>query len=264
MILTAGSEDAVSFTDDTSLNTLKTERSKVSIHCQTERERPLDWYYSLLWRAPIKSGEVKSKDITDLFLALAPPERRQILNTLKHVRVNITDPRPYKADIKAMLGSIVPRVDAEEFLRRLEHAEKRVAENVRRTTRRFAAHRMLWDSPSERLRLRHRVLTWFPSWPELEAGRKRPSAGLEEIDLSAFDDGTTPINLNAVSVFVSKSGSVFYPALDALDRTCEHLEWPATAWSFWGVGRALRDFHLFDDGNRKAITWVDHKRNEAL
>jgi hypothetical protein len=123
---------------------------------------------------------------------------------------------------------------------------------------------MLWDSPSERLRLRHRALTWFPLWPELEARRQGPSAGLEDIDLNAFDDGTTLISLNAVSVFVSKSGSVFYPALDALDRTCEHLKWPPTAWNFWGVGGTLRDFHLFDDGNRKAITWVDHKSNEPL
>ncbi len=264
MILSAGPLDAVSFTDDTSLDTRKTGRSKVSIHCQAERERPLEWYYSLLRRAPIKSGEVKSKDITDTFLALAPPERRKIFNTLKYVRVNITDPRPYQADIKAMLGSIVPGVDAEEFLRRLEQAEKRVAENVRRMTRQFAAHRMLWDSPSERLRLRHRALTWFPSWPELETDGKERSAGLEGIDLSVFEDGNAPINLNAVSVFVSKSGSVFYPALDALDRTSEHLEWPATAWDFWGVHRALWDFHLFDDGNQKAIIWVDHKRNEAL
>jgi|SRR5579871_212472 len=264
MITTAGPADAVSFTDDTSLDTRKTGRSKVSIHCQAERERPLDWYYSLLRRAPTKSGEVKSKDITDVFLALAPPERRKTLTTLKHVRVNITDPRPYQADIKAMLGSIVPGVDAEEFLRRLEHAEECVAENVRRTTRQFATHRMLWDSPSERLRLRHRALTWFPSWPELEQAGKDLLPDLEDIDLSAFDDGTRPINLNAVSVFVSKSGSVFYPALDALDRTCEDLQSPPTAWNFWGVGRALRDFHVFDDGNRKAITWVDHKRTEAL
>jgi hypothetical protein len=98
----------------------------------------------------------------------------------------------------------------------------------------------------------------------LGTGRKGTSADLGDIDLSAFEDVDTPINLNAVSVFVSKSGSVFYPALDALDRTCEHLQWPATSWNFWGVGRALRDFHLFDDGNRRAITWVDHKRNEAL
>lgn len=36
------------------------------------------------------------------------------------------------------------------------------------------------------------------------------------------------------------------------------------AWDFLAVHRALRDFHVFDQGNQKTITWVDDKRNEAL
>jgi hypothetical protein len=264
MILSAGPLDSVSFTDDASLDQRKTDRSKVSIHCQARRERPLDWYYSLLRRSPSKSGEIKSRDVIDTFFSLAMPEKRKVLRTLKFVRVNITDPRPYKTDLEAMLGSIIPGVSAKEFLVRLDQAEKRAAEKVRRKAREFVAQQMLWDSPSERLRLRHSAMTWFPEVPEwMTTGHRRRSTELREFDLTVFED-ETQVNLNWISVFVSKSGSVFYPALDALDEVSEQLQWPATAWDFWGVHRALRDFHVFDDGNRKAITWVDHKRIEAL
>lgn len=268
MIVAAGPLDAVSFTDGTSLDLSRdpkrTAGSKVSIHCQAVRDRPLDWFYNLLRRAPVKSGELKSKDVTDTFIALPLLERRKVHATLKHVRVNITDTRPYQTDVEAMLASILPGVDAAEFLRRLGQAEKRVAEEVRRRTRKFAASRMLWDSPAERLRLRHRALTCLPPWLELENGLERPTADLEDFDLTPFEGGKGLTNLASVSTFISKSGSAFFPAIDALDRSLEHLQLPATARDFWGVKRTLSDFHVFDEGNKKAIEWVDGRRNEAL
>jgi hypothetical protein len=87
MILTTGSQDAVSFTDDTSLPNVG---AKVSIHAQVIRELPLDWYYALLQRMPSHVGELKSTMIIEVFFALPDFERRRVLSTLKTVRIHIT------------------------------------------------------------------------------------------------------------------------------------------------------------------------------
>src|SRR5437870_12872121 len=62
LILTAGSPDALSFTDDTSLPNAG---AKVPIHAQVIRELPLDWYYALLQRTPSHASELKSTVILD-------------------------------------------------------------------------------------------------------------------------------------------------------------------------------------------------------
>src|SRR5436190_12509079 len=110
MILCDGPPEAISFTDDTSLDTRQTAGSKVSIHCQVLREHPLDWYYSLRWLSPNTPAELKSGDMTALFFSLGETQRRKIFGTLKRVRANITDPRPYIADVEGMLARVVPGV----------------------------------------------------------------------------------------------------------------------------------------------------------
>lgn len=105
MILTAGPPDALSFTDDTSLPNVG---AKVSIHAQVIRERPLDWYYILLQRAPSDASELKSIVIVEVFFTLPDIERRMVLSTLKTVRIHITDPRPYTHDVDESLCDIVP------------------------------------------------------------------------------------------------------------------------------------------------------------
>ena len=149
---------------------------------------------------------------------------------------------------------------------RLEQAQKEAAERIHSESRRFVARRMLWDSPSERLKLKHRALTSFGEFPRwMKAEVKQFSMEPEpDFEFGVFEDNKTRINVNSVSVFVSKSGSVFYPALDELDEAAKNLHWPATAWDFWGVYRALNESHAFDDGNRKAITWIDNQRTDLL
>ena len=264
MILYGGPADAISFTDDTSLDTRKTAGSKVSIHCQVLRERPLDWHYSLRWRAPHNPGELKSGDVTAVFLSLSEAERRNIFCTLKSVRVHITDPRPYIADVDQMLARVLPRVNARDFLARLEQAQKKVAEPIQRKSRQSVARRMLMDSPAERLKLMHRAVTRLPEFPEWMMARENRDALELDSDITAFEDRKARINIKEVSVSVSKSGSVFFPALDRLEAVAHQVQWPATAWHFWSVNRALAASHAFDDGNRKAVRWIDGKRTEVL
>jgi len=229
------------------------------------RSQSLDWYYDLLQRAPSKLGELKSSDVTNTFLSLPRSAGLKVLRTLKFVRVNITDPRPYRASWDAIIGSIIPGVSAEEFMRRLENAKRDAAERIRRKSRRATAEWLLLDSPSERLRRRHRALTRFvdpPYWARPDVTQQHSVE--PSLDLTAFADKNAMVNVNRVSVFVAKSGSVFYPALDEMDVASQKIEGLATAWDFWGVHRVLNESHAFDDGNRQAIDWVDDQRSELL
>ena len=85
-----------------------------------------------------------------------------------------------------------------------------------------------------------------------------------DFDFDIFEDKHARVNVNQLSVFVSKTASVFFPALDELDEAVNRLQWPATAWDFWGVSRALTLPHAFDNGNRKAVTWIDGQRSNVL
>lgn len=159
MILGAGPSEAVSFTDDTSLDQRKTAQRKVSIHCNVLREHSLDWYYRLLYRVPNKPGELKSADVTRIFLTMAPSERVQVTRTMRLVRVNITDPRPYVAEYQELLRSIIPGGNVREFMARLERARDEAALRVTLELDRYVPRRMLWDSPGSRLRVMHRALS---------------------------------------------------------------------------------------------------------
>lgn len=177
--------------------------------------------------------------------------------------MNITDPRPYIADLDQILGTIIPGVNAKEFLVRLRGAQKEVAERIQRESRRFVAGLILSDSPSERLIRKHRALTNSPGISRRLGPESRKRSPEADFDFGVFEDGRSRLNVNSVSVFVSKSGSVFYPALDELDEAVKTVQWPATAWDFWGVDHALGQSHTFDDGNKKAVAWIDSKRADV-
>ena len=264
MILGAGPSEAVSFTDDTSLDQRKTAQSKVSIHCNVLREHSLDWYYRLLHGVPNTPGELKSTDVTRAFLAMAPSAKAQVTRTMKLVRVNITDPRPYVADYEGLLRSIIPGGNVKEFMARLNCAQDEAAKRATLELQRYVPRRMLWDSPSARLRVMHRALSgWFMPLPWMGDTPEQETDA--DFDFTPFENsGSSRINPNFVSVCVSKSGAVFQPAIDALESAAEHLYGPPTTSTFWGVNRELANSRAFDDGNRKIITWIDQERADAL
>ncbi len=263
MILIAGPPGVVSFTDETSLDQRRTAGRKVSIHCEVLRGRSLDWYYRLLQRTPNRPGELKSRDAIKSFLSLPNPERQKVFDTLKLVRVFITDPRPYIADCEAVLSRIIPGVNAKDLLVQLERIPKEVAERIHRESDRLVARRMLWDSPSARLKLEHRLWTSFLYSPPWMSKVKQRSIA-PDVDLGPFEDGKSRIKVNSISVFVSKSGSVFFRALDELHAAAEKAAWPVTAWDFRRVYSALNQSHAFDDGNQKALDWIDSQRENVV
>ena len=170
MILTSGSLDAVSFTDDTSLPEAD---AKVSIHAQVMREPPPEWFYTLLRCAPRAldhAGELKSKIIVEVFFDLPEYERRKVLVTLRTARIHITDPRLYTHNVDEALSDMVPGGDVNGFIERLDKAQQRAAETERR---RLIARRMLWDAPSQQIMLKH--LAWeYQSGLRIRMTRREP------------------------------------------------------------------------------------------
>jgi hypothetical protein len=164
LILEIGSETAVSFTDDTSLDTRTTNNEKVSIHAEIVREKPLDWYIKLISLYPGIKGELKSSSVTDCFFSLADTERNRLIGTLKFVRIHIADPRPYFSDVTRAIKNILPNNDVDDFLTRLKLAQNEVARRLEDSLKRQAARKMAYDSPSEKLKLWLRLTRQAAGW----------------------------------------------------------------------------------------------------
>jgi hypothetical protein len=266
MILTAGSPDALSFTDGTSLPNAG---ATVSIDGQVIRELSLDWYYALLQRAPYQVSELKSTVIVDVFFTLPDFERRRVMSTLKTVRIYVTDPRPYTHQVDEFLTDIVPGGDIPGFIRRLNRSQQQVAENERR---KLIARRMLRDAPPQQVKLRHIVLEYLAGlrigiWPREPLVDEKlvpcfEQEPLKEVDLTPFERSRKSM-VNILSPFLSKSGSVFCEVLDCMDEFIERGAQSAipAAFTLW---RILSGSHAFDEGDAKEVQWIDGERNDVL
>ena len=266
MILTAGSPDALSFTDDTSLPNAD---AKVSIHAQVIRELPLDWYYALLQRMPSHAGELKSTVIVEVFFTLPDFERRTVLSTLKTVRIHVTDPRPYTHDIDDLLADIVPGGDVTGFIKRLDRARQQVAENERR---KLIARRMLHDAPPQQIRMKH--LLWeYQAGLRISISHGEPLVDEElmpyfeekppkEFDFTPFARRRKNV-VNVLSAFLSKSESVFCEALDGIDEFIERGAQSPMLVAFQ-LSRILSESHAFDMGDTQEVQWIDGERHDVL
>jgi hypothetical protein len=261
MIIGIGSQNAVSFTDDTSLDTRLTDNRKVSVHAQVLRECRLDWFYTLIRDFPQIKGELKSASLIDNYFSLPQAIRRQIQSTLRQVRVHITDPRPYIADVKTALSDILTDQNPDEFLRRLETEQNEIADSLRRKLTRFVARKMFLDSPSQRLKRKYRICHDFYS---LRLMPDYIDESLKDSDFTYFEDNKSRIQINKLSVFTSKSASVFSPAMDTMDELLENPYQVMSPIGAWKLNRELCLPHAFDAGNDKAIEWIDGRRHEVL
>jgi hypothetical protein len=266
MILTPGSPNALSFTDDTSLPNVG---AKVSIHAQVIRELPLDWYYVLLQRAPSCAGELKSSVIVHVFFTLPDFERRKVLSTLRAVRVHVTDPRPYTHNVDKILSDMVPGGDVHGFIKRLDRAQQRVATYERR---KLIARRMLRDAPPQQIRLKH--LVWeYQAGLRISRLQREPFVDEElmpyyeekppkEFDFAPFERSRKNV-VNVLSAFLSKSESVFCEALDSMDEfiaSGTHSPMLVTLQ----LSRILAGSHAFDKGDTQEVQWIDGERHDVL
>jgi hypothetical protein len=106
MIPETGSLDFVSFTDGTSLPRVG---CKVSIQAQILSDEPMPWFRVVAQRIPDHWGEPKSILGDNVFFSMSERERREILRTLRRVRIHITDPRTYYDVSTGSLTSVVFR-----------------------------------------------------------------------------------------------------------------------------------------------------------
>lgn len=269
MILEIGSETAVSFTDDTSLDTRTTNNEKVSIHAEVVREKPLDWYIKLISLYLDIKGELKSSSITDCYFSLSETERNRLICTLKFVRIHIADPRPYSNEVKEAIKNILPSNDVDNFLARLSVAQNEVARRLEDMLKRQAARRMAYDSPSERLKIWLRAVRQASGFGFAQIldddnpfYRSRYSDDIfEEFDFTPFEDKRGYVRLNTLSVYSSKSGPVFTDALDEISNNPSYYAGPLGSFS---LTRKLSSGRAYDKGDEKAIDWIRDKREEVI
>ena len=103
VIILDGSGEAISFNDEGSPHSHKTDHTKVYIDAQVNRTLSLDWFYKLLAFFPDVPGELKSGVIVAKFKDLPTETRDRIWRSLSRVRIHIVDPRPHYRQIDNML-----------------------------------------------------------------------------------------------------------------------------------------------------------------
>jgi hypothetical protein len=269
LILEIGSETAVSFTDDTSLDSRTTNNEKVSVHAEIVREKPLDWYIKLVSLYPDIKGELKSSSVTDCFFSLAETERNRLISTLKFVRIHIADPRPYFSDVKKAIKNILPNNDVDGFLARLKVAQNEAAQRLEDMLKRQAAIKMAYDSPSERLKFWLRLVRQASGWgfagfldddgPFYQS--RYADNFFSEFDFTPFEDKKGYIRLNSLSVYSSKSGPVFTDVLDDISNNPTFYTEPLSSFS---ITKKLSLGRAYDKGDDKAIDWIRDKREEVI
>lgn len=268
-MLKVGSETALSFTDDSSLDTRTTNNQKVSIHAEVIRDNHWDWYIKLISLYPDIKGELKSSSITDCFFTLAESEKRKLLCTLKFVRIHIADPRPYFKDVKDAIKNILPSGDVDGFLNRLKVEQDNTARQLEDLLKRQAAKEMAHDSPPERLKIWLRVVRQMSGYgfaaylddDNSTYGSRYRGSTFDEFDFTPFEDRKGHIRLNLLSVYSSKSGPVFTDVLEHI--TNNPYAYAGPSGSFF-LTRSLSSGRAYDRGNEKALDWIQRKRNEAI
>ena len=262
----SGSDDAASFIDDTSLNTSAKGKGKVSIHAEVLRGRPLDWYFELLKRSPTRAGEeLKSSEAASTYFTLPYQTRMLILGPLGlgQVRLHIFDPRPYVADIEGMCTETLG-TDVRRWLAEYREADKMRAEEFEQQIRNATVQSMVWDSPAEQLKLRHRVWGRLRAINLHEFWEEPPDAKTPAyFDYSAFKSGRARNPVNTASCWLSKSGPVFFDALDELDEIMGTSQFDSF-WTTFRIRQAMGHGRAYDEGCTPAIKWIEERRDDAL
>lgn len=263
MIIQAGSNQAASFTDDTSPNFQAIKKRNVSISAKVRRDNPLDWYYDLISLCRNIKGELKSTDVLAAYKAMKRYERAKVWDTLKEVQINITDPLPYQADVQQTVKKALKRDDAIDYIRQRAIANDTHAKIMLELLNNQAAESILFDAPSARL-------AWSVHYSQNQFayryGSKDSSNGFgpprfdHKIDLNGFRSKKKGSIIRAVTEWTAKSASAFSEAIDSVTFNEYMQHHPLLN----PVYRALRKSHAFDEGNDKSIGLMESEREVIL
>ena len=259
MIISGYPYDAVSFTDDTSPDTRSSKKRNVSIHAQVRKDKPLDWYFDFLSLCQKERGELKSAKIRTVYFDLSATRRAKLWETLQDVRIHITDPLPYMARTEQMAAEVFNRKDAIEFIRARAIANDPVAKDLLEKLNNHTAESILLDAPSHTLsiylRVSHRMSGYGLRGQIGHFGFPTPK---REISLEPFQSKNSGSIIRNVTNWTSKSASVFAEAIDSVFSDQFH---PFQADA---VFNRLSESHAFDEGNEKALGWIESQRDEVV
>jgi hypothetical protein len=263
MILIAGPERAVSFTDDTSPDTRKTKQRSVSIHAKVRKGTPLDWYYDLIRPFQKEKGELKSAKVLDFYRSMSPLRRTKLWETLKDVQINITDSLPYQERVHQNVKEAFKREDAVDYIRQRAIANDPHAKWLLEQLNNHTAESILLDAPSRQLSTLAFYAREYPMGGYglgrylrgTSLGFRRPPD--HEIPLSRFQSANKGSIVRTVTKWTAMSASVFSDAMDEVFTAPFYHHHPLLD----PVYRALRQSHAFDDGNKKLVDLTDDERS---
>jgi len=267
MIPETGSLDFVSFTDGTSLPRVG---CKVSIQAQILSDEPMPWFRVVAQRIPDHWGEPKSILGDNVFFSMSERERREILRTLRRVRIHITDPRTYYDALESALKPILaPGMTVRSFLSRLDGQPH--IRRIQEIGRQYITEDIVRDSPGERFKRQNelldclsglRIASWSPIPPELR-GMVAPPKPRRTPDVSRFEKQASNM-VNQAATAVAKSASVFSEALDMITDAIN--ETPASARALAAISTlySISESRAFDRGESDALDFVKEQRSQVL
>jgi hypothetical protein len=259
MIISPGDFDAVSFNDDTSPDSRRTDGQRLSINAQVMPGNSLDWYFRILQACESIRGELKSNDVWLRLQELDGECRLLIWNGLSKVRIHMVDPRPYKASLEEVLRKVFNWEDPAKMLSQGVQLKDPRAMWLSAQMQVMTAGKILDDSAGGRVHSLSKFLIEVGMPPGAPGGVLRE----EVLQLSDFGEDTKPL-VRKVSAWAAKSAAAFHEALDCfLEQDVELRFYPSDLIRRRMASRIL-DSHAFDKGNQRHIELLEDARTNIL
>jgi hypothetical protein len=125
---------------------------------------------------------------------------------------------------------------------------------------------MLQDSPPERLKYRYKKWGYITEvWESRLADKDLPIEPQPEntFDFTPFRHKNAHM-LNDVANFSSASASVFSAAIDRFDEARDDYLFESPLAGPYLINNALSRSHAFDEGNSRAVKWIEEQRADVL
>jgi hypothetical protein len=275
VIIFDGDGDAISFNDDRSLDSRKTDRVKVYVNGQVDRSLSLDWFYKLLWLFPdLPPGELKSAIIVAKFKDLPSEIRDNVWRSLHRVRIHIVDPRTYLRRVENLLRELLDDDFAADKLRRKANDGDFPSRYFLSQMQNHAAESLLNDSAAFRAERYGRLMSrpFFLEEIPLQASPFSHRPTVTDTSLLTVEDfrhGHDQATIRNIAQWSAKAAAAFHSALDAIESRTDDNE--AEIYRF-DMGRgirtrmiqALRPSHAFDKGNAQHMGLLERSRDGMM
>ncbi len=271
LVITAGKEEAISFTDEGSPNTRLTDNYRVCVDAQVDRNLSLDWYYKVIQLFPDVPGEIKSSVVMARFKDFPSEVRSAIWTGLRRVKIHIVDPRCHRHRINNVLREAWENKDAPEMLSRMTQEGHPNARFMSEQLRDMVADSILQDSTAMRVQSMGCALADpFMGVSTSELPHCMVTSDFPSKSPIAVSDFKKPKSLiRDVTSWSAKSSAAFHSALDAVQNLHED---DGNRAYYFDDGHLLRErmvqqllsVHAFDEGNAKQLELLEHSRQSII